>query len=122
LSVRLGSDPVSAEQLRFCFDKNMAVMPAMATVLGRPGPWGADTKAGIDVSRAVYAEQSMELHQPLPQQATIRAREKILGVIDKGKKKGALIYTERRVLNDQTGELLATLRATMMCRGDGGCG
>lgn len=122
LSVGMGADPVSADQLRYSYEKNMAVMPAMVTVLGRPGPWGADPKAAIDVSRAVYAEQSMELHQPLPPQATIRAREKILGVVDKGESKGALIYTERSIVNDQTGELLATLWATMMCRGDGGCG
>ncbi|MBR9909280.1 MAG: 3-alpha,7-alpha,12-alpha-trihydroxy-5-beta-cholest-24-enoyl-CoA hydratase [Gammaproteobacteria bacterium] len=122
LSVGMGADPVSAAQLRYSYEKDMAVMPAMVTVLGRPGPWGADPQAAIDVSRAVYAEQSMELHQPLPRQATIRAREKILGVVDKGESKGALIYTERRIVNDQSGELLATLRATMMCRGDGGCG
>lgn len=122
LSVGVGADPVCTDQLRYSYEKNMAVMPAIVTVLGRPGFWGVDPKASIDVSRTVYAEQSMELHRPMPIQATIRAREKILGVVDKGKAKGALIYTERKILNDESGELLATLRATLMCRGDGGCG
>lgn len=122
LSVGVGADPISADQLRYSYEKDMMVMPAMATVIGRPGPWGADPEAAIDVSRAVYAEQSMELHGALPPQATIRAREKVLGVVDKGESKGALIYTERSIVNEQSGELLATLRATLMCRGDGGCG
>jgi len=122
LSIGLGSDPLNDTELRYVYEKDMVVMPAMVTILGRPGNWGADPKAGIDLTQVVYAEQYMELHQTLPAKATIRARERVAGVADKGEGKGALIYTERTIHNHDTNELLATLRATMMCRGNGGCG
>jgi len=91
-------------------------------VLCHPGPWAADPQAGIDVRRVVYAEQSVRLHRPLPAQATVRGRERVVAVIDKGRETGALLTTERLIVDHASGEPLATLRATLMCRGDGGSG
>lgn len=122
LSVGFGSDPVDKQQLNYVFEKELSIMPAMVTVMGRPKPWGSDPSLGIDLSRVVYAEQSMEIHKPLPVSGTIRARESVVGIVDKGANKGAFIYTERHIVNNDNNELLATLKATLMCRGNGGCG
>ena len=122
LSVGFGADPTDARQLRYVFEKDLAAAPSMAVVLGHPGPWVTDPAAGIDYRKIVYAEQALEMHGVLPPQASIRARERVIGIIDKGRDKGTLLRTERRIVDHQSGEPLATLRATLMCRGDGGCG
>lgn len=122
LSVGFGSDPTDADQLRYVFEKDLTVVPSMAVVLGHPGPYVTDPTAGIDFRKIVYGEQTMELLRPLPAAATVRARERVIAVLDKGREKGALLRTERRIVDDSTGELLAILTATLMCRGDGGSG
>ncbi len=43
-------------------------------------------------------------------------------MIDKGEGKGALVYSERKVTDKASGELLATLTQTTFCRADGGFG
>jgi len=43
-------------------------------------------------------------------------------VIDKGLGKGALVYSERVVVDQATGERIATATHTTFCRGDGGFG
>lgn len=122
LSVGFGADPTDSKQLRYVFEKDLAAVPSMAAVLGHPGPWMTDPAAGIDYRRIVYAEQALELHSALPTQGVIRARERVIGIIDKGNDKGTLLRTERRIVDHQSGVPLATLQATLMCRGDGGCG
>lgn len=122
LSVGFGSDPTDADQLRYVFEKDLTVVPSMAVVLGHPGPYVIDPAAGIDFRKIVYAEQAMELLRPLPPAATVRARERVIAILDKGREKGTLLRTERRIVDDSSGELLAILTATLMCRGDGGSG
>jgi acyl dehydratase len=70
----------------------------------------------------VHGEQALMLHKPLPATGTVRARERVLGVVDKGEGRGALIYTERRILDHETGEPVATLNSTSFARADGGFG
>lgn len=122
LSVGFGADPTDAQELRYVYEKGLTAAPSMAVVLGHPGPWGANPETGIDIRKVVYAEQSMELHAPLPPQATIRARERVIAILDKGRDKGALLRTERRIVDHESGAPLATLHATLMCRGNGGTG
>ena len=43
-------------------------------------------------------------------------------MIDKGAGKGALVYTERKVTDKASGELIATVTQTTFCRADGGFG
>ena len=49
-------------------------------------------------------------------------RTRIVEVIDKGAGKGALVYTERKVTDKASGELIATVTQTTFCRADGGFG
>ncbi len=122
LGVGLGQDPMDEDQLAFVYEKNLKVLPTMGAVLGHPGFWIRDLDTGIDWVRIVNGEQGVRLHQPLKPQNTVIGRQRILEVVDKGAGKGALVFTERKVSDKATGELLATVTQTTFCRADGGFG
>ncbi len=48
------------------------------------------------------------------------ATSKVTGMVDKGADKGALIYSERTLVDKASGDKLATLTSTTFARGDGG--
>ncbi|MBX6373523.1 MAG: MaoC family dehydratase N-terminal domain-containing protein [Acetobacteraceae bacterium] len=123
LSVGLCADPMDERELRYVYEKDLAVFPTLPAVLCHPGPWMADPRSGIDRSKVVHGEQRVVLHRrPLPTAATVRGRTRVVGVVDKGEGRGALIYQERRLVDDATGEPLATLLQTSFARADGGFG
>jgi acyl dehydratase len=49
-------------------------------------------------------------------------RSRVTGLVDRGAGKGALLYSERVILDAATGAKLATLGQTTFLRGDGGFG
>ena len=70
----------------------------------------------------VHGEQRLTLHKPLPYAADVVFDERVVGVFDKGKDKGAVIVTEREVAREAAGDKLFTASATIFARGDGGFG
>jgi acyl dehydratase len=122
LGVGLGHDPMHVDELPFVYEKNLKVLPTMATVLGYAGFWVRDLDTGIDWVKVVNGEQGFTLHRPLAGEATVIGRSKIVEVIDKGPGKGALVFTERGITDKVSGQLLATVTQTIFCRGDGGFG
>ena len=94
----------------------------MAAVLGYVGFWARDRDTGIDWVKIVNGEQGVTLHKPLAGQGTVIGRQRIVEVIDKGAGKGALVYSERKVSDKATGDLIATVTQTTFCRADGGFG
>ncbi len=122
LGVGLGHDPLDLQQLDFVYEKNLKALPTFAAVLGYPGFWVRDLNTGIDWVRIVNGEQGVVLHQPLKPKGAVIGKTRIVDVIDKGAGKGALIYTERKVSDKATGELIATVTQTTFARADGGFG
>jgi acyl dehydratase len=122
LGVGLGHDPLDLKQLDFVYEKNLKPLPTFAAVLGYPGFWVRDLDTGIDWIRIVNGEQGVVLHRPLAPKGTVLGQTRIVEVVDKGKDKGALVYTERKVTDKATGELIATVTQTTFCRADGGFG
>jgi acyl dehydratase len=100
----------------------MRALPSMAVVLGYPGFWLRDPATGVDAVRLVHGEQSVELHAPLPTEGEVIGRSRVTGLVDRGAGKGALLYSERVILDAATGAKLATLGQTTFLRGDGGFG
>ena len=123
LSVGLGQDPTDANQLDFVdHHRALRALPSMAVVLGHPGFWLGDERTGVDAVRLVHGEQSIEIHRSLPVEGDVVGRTRVTGLIDKGKGRGALLFTEKQVTDAASGELLAVTRATTFLRGDGGFG
>jgi acyl dehydratase len=122
LGVGLGHDPTNEDELAFVYEKNLKVLPTMATVLGHTGSLARNPDAGINWVMVVNGEQGFTLHRPLAGQGTVIGRTKIIEVIDKGAGKGALLFTERKITDKASGALVATVTQTVFCRGDGGFG
>ncbi|HEY5637023.1 MAG TPA: MaoC/PaaZ C-terminal domain-containing protein [Burkholderiales bacterium] len=120
LGVGLGADPMDERQLSFVYEKSLKALPTMAAVLGYPGFWVKDPDTGIDWVRVLHGEQSIILHQPLPAAATVVGKLKIKAIVDKGKDRGALLLQERKVYEQTSGTLLATVESLTFARGDGG--
>ena len=124
LGLGLGADPLDEHQLRFTFEEaeGFAALPTMPVVLAWPGFWVRDPASGVDWKRVLHGEQAIELHGPVPTAATVAARTRVTGVVDKGAGRGALIYSERTLTDRATGAPIATLRSTTFARADGGFG
>ena len=120
LGVGIGCDPLDQEQLRFVYEPNLAALPTMAVTLAYPGYWYRDLDTGLDHQRTVHASESITIHATLPVEGTVVAKPRVIGVVDKGKERGALVISERDIFDVMTGERLSTVRQTAMCRGDGG--
>ncbi|WP_135467606.1 MaoC family dehydratase [Crenalkalicoccus roseus] len=121
-SIGLGQDPMDERQLDFLYEPRLKVMPSMPVVLGSPGFWSRNPDTGLDWVRIVHGEQGLVLHRPLPTEGEIIGRSRVTGLVDRGAGKGALMYSEREVIDARTGERLATLTSTSFLRGDGGFG
>ncbi|SAK94640.1 MaoC-like dehydratase [Caballeronia temeraria] len=122
LSVGLGANPLDGMQLPFVYGPVLKALPSMALTLSYPGFWLGDPLTGVDYSRTLHGEQSIEFHAPLPTAATVVDRVWVEEVVDKGPGKGALVYTRSSISDKSTGIVLASLAATMFCRADGGFG
>jgi acyl dehydratase len=122
LGIGLGHDPTDETELAFVYEKNLKVLPTFACVLGYTPFWLRDQGTGIDFLKAVHGEQGVVIHRPIAPRGEVVGITRILDVVDKGPGKGALIYSERRIVDRASGEPIATLTQTTFCRGDGGFG
>ena len=122
LGIGLGRDPLDADELPFVYEKCLKVLPTFAAVLGWPGFWVRDRDTGIDWVKVVAGEQALVLHRPLASRGTVVGRTRVTEIIDKGAGKGALVYSQRALIDRDSGERIATVTQTTFCRGDGGFG
>lgn len=124
LGLGLGGDPMDPAHLRATYERaeGFCALPSMVNVLAGPGFWAMEPDTGLTWQKILHGEQSFTLHAPLPAEGTIVGETKIVEIIDKGEGKGALLYSERRMTNKATGELVATVEGTSFARGDGGFG
>lgn len=122
LGLGFGEHPTDANELQYVYEKGLRTFPTMAVVLGHPGAWLTDPESGIDMTRVLHGEQSLDVHIPLPVTGTVVAQTKVVEVVDKGADKGAVIITERILHDQQSNELYCTQRSVIMARGNGGFG
>lgn len=111
---------VDQGDLRFVYEKDLQALPTMATLMGGGAAEFID-KGGLDVTMIVHGEQRLTLHRPLPPTGRMISAARCLGVVDKGREKGALVSLESTI-GDPEGALYATAIMTLFCRGDGGFG
>lgn len=122
LSLGFGMDPMCAKELPFVYENELRVVPSFFTAIGAPGAWATDPGTGIDWMQILHGEHRMKLHGVLTAQGVLRSHTRVARIIDKGPGRGALVVTERKVTDETTGELLATIEHTSFCRADGGIG
>ncbi len=122
LGLGCGADPLDEDQLRFVYEGRLQALPSMAVVLGYPGFWISDPGTGVDWKKVLHGEQALTIFKPLPAAATVIGRSRVTGLFDKGKDKGAVLISERDVIDKASGDLLCRLTSTTMMRGDGGFG
>jgi acyl dehydratase len=94
------------------------VLPTYGVLLAQAR--GAGNLGDFDRAMLVHAEQSIELHKPLPVEGTLRTSATVTGIYDKGS--GALIETENRAVDPATGEPVVTTTSGTFIRGEGGFG
>lgn len=117
-----GLDPADEKQLRFVYEEDLHVAPTMAAVLATPGFWLKNPDTGVDWKRVLHGSQAMTIHQPLRPADDLIGRTRIVDIVDKGPKVGAILFSERTVVRRGTDEPVCTLNMVTVCRGDGGFG
>lgn len=120
LSVGIGSDPLDERELRFVVERKLEALPSMPTILAAPAPWLHRPEAGLTWRKVVNGEQSVTLHGSVPTEGRVRARTVVEEIVDKGTDGGAILYLSRVIVDSATGDAVATIRQTLICRADGG--
>jgi acyl dehydratase len=122
LGLGCGSDPQAPDDLRFVYEKGLLALPTMAVVLAYPGNWLESAESTADYSKVLHGEQYLTLHRPLSPAGTVLGRTRIVDLLDKGRDKGAVLFTERSLIDKTSGAPIATMTSVAMLRGDGGFG
>jgi acyl dehydratase len=120
LGIGLAVESQTPEQLQYVVEKDLQVVPTMATVLGSPGPWLRDPTTGVDSRRIVHGEQRLSIYRPLRPAARLIAKERILAITDKGRGRGAVLTTRRDLIDRELNDIVAQSVNTSFLRGDGG--
>lgn len=118
----LGHDPMDEAELAFVYEKSLKVLPTFAMKLGYSAFWLRAPGIGLDWNKVVHGEAGFTLHKLIAPKGNVIGRTRIIEALDKGEGKGALIYSQREVIDKASGEKIATLRQTTFARGDGGFG
>jgi acyl dehydratase len=113
-------DPL--QELQFTTENTAGVqqqaLPTFGVLLAQARAGGS--LGDFDRAMLVHAEQSIELHKPLPVSGTLSTSAMVTGIYDKGS--GALIQTENHAVDAATGEPIVTTRSGTFIRGEGGFG
>jgi acyl dehydratase len=125
LGIGVGDRPLDPKDLQFLYEQGqlpLKTMPSMVNVLCHPGGWVMAPELEVDWVKLLHGEQSFEMHRQLRPDATYASSNEVLGVLDKGQGKGAMLFLRKELRESQTGELVSTIDSTYVLRGDGGCG
>ena len=122
LGVGAGIDAVTPAQLSYVYEDGLQALPTMAVVLASPGFWLKEPQFKVDWQKVLHGEQSLEIHHPLPVEGDIQSVLTIDTILDKGRERGAVLYSSRQLYDAATGAHYATLRQSSFLRGDGGTG
>lgn len=94
-------------------------------VLPTFGVLAAQARGGVrrplgdfDLAKLVHAEQALEIHRPIPVEATVRVTTTVTGMHDKGS--GALVTTESVAVDVSDDLPIVTTRGGVFIRGESG--
>ncbi|SOY63006.1 MaoC/PaaZ C-terminal domain-containing protein [Cupriavidus taiwanensis] len=116
----LSEDPAIGDEVEYLYEERLKALPSMAAVIAYPGFWMRDAVHGIDWRRVVNGEMRMTLFRQLAVSGDVIGHSRVARVTDKGPRGGALVVTERSIVDAATGQPVARVDQVNLCRGDGG--
>ena len=122
LGVGAGADPMDLRQLPFVYEQGLRIIPSQSSVIAFPGAWLTEPELGVNYLKVLHGEQGVTFERPLKATARIRGEYEVLGVDDKGPEKGAVVFFEKRIIDDDDDGLICRVHSTYFLRADGGCG
>jgi acyl dehydratase len=115
-------DPAAKGDLKYVYERDLVALPTLAVVLAAGAMRLSDPRFGVNYRMLLHAEQSVQLHKPLPPEGTVVSHNIIDEIYDKGAAKGAIMYMTRTLHDEKSGDLLVTLGTVTFLRADGGFG
>ena len=121
LGVGAGVPPTDPNELEYTYEKNLKVLPSFGVIptFGAMGGLGGVPGLSFNFAMLLHGEQDLEVHQPIPPEATITNRGKVAEIWDKGKAALVVLQVDTR---DGAGKPLFTNRFSLFLRGEGGFG
>jgi acyl dehydratase len=121
LGIGAGVPATDAGELEYTYEKNLKVLPSFGVIptFGAMGGIGSVPGLEFNFAMLLHGEQDLEVHQPIPPEATITNRGRIAEIWDKGK--AALVVLQVDT-TDESGKPLFTNRYSLFLRGEGGFG
>jgi acyl dehydratase len=121
LGIGAGVPATDSKELEYTYEKNLKVLPSYGVipVFGALGGLGRTPGLSFNFAMLLHGEQDIEVHQPIPTDATVTSSGHIAGIYDKGK--AALVVLEVKT-KDEAGKPLFTNRFSLFLRGEGGFG
>ncbi|NML43345.1 3-alpha,7-alpha,12-alpha-trihydroxy-5-beta-cholest-24-enoyl-CoA hydratase [Ramlibacter sp. G-1-2-2] len=124
LGVGVGDRPEDPADLQFVYERAQPfkVVPSYVNVICHPGGWIMAPELEVDWVKLLHGEQGFEMHKQLKPDTSYVSSNQILGVVDKGAGKGAMLFLRKQLHEVGSGDLVSTIDSTYVLRGDGGCG
>lgn len=121
LGVGAGVPAADAGELEYTYEQNLKVLPSFGVVPVFGTLMGILTVPGVQVNpmMILHGEQDLEIHKPIPTEATATHRARVTDIFDRVK--GASIVIEAKT-TDAGGEPLFTNRFSAYVRGEGDFG
>ena len=117
LSVGMGAQPA---ELDFVLERGLRAVPSVATVIGYHDAWL--DPAGVPLAQVFHAAQALTLHRPLPVSGAVEVRNRLVGGVDKGPGRPALLFQETMIAPAGGGPAFVTGLSTLFVRDGGGMG
>lgn len=121
LGLGAGVPATDPKELEYTYEKNLKVLPSFGVIptFGAMGGMGNVEGLTFNFAMLLHGEQDLEVHQPIPPEATITNRGKVAEIWDKGKAALVVLQVDS---SDESGQPLFTNRFSLFLRGEGGFG
>ena len=122
LGIGVGDRPEAASDLQFVYEKGLKMFPSQVNVICHSGSWIMNPALEVNWVKLLHGEQGFEILKPMEPGKTYAGRYKITGILDKGARKGALLFMRKELSEKGDESLVSTVDSTYFLRGDGGSG
>ncbi len=121
LGLGAGIPATDPKELESTYEKNLKVLPSFGVIptFGSMGGLGSVPGLEFNFAMLLHGEQDLQIHQPIPPEATITNKSKIAEIWDKGKAALVVLQVDS---SDEAGKPLFTNRFSLFLRGEGGFG